>query len=143
MKNKKIKIISYGIILLVVILVFGILLENNHNMNQWHDSINNITQTKDQIEQIQIIQFTPSSETRFNVEREKYDYYISFIKSLEVFPCDNDLLSGTSVCFIIRYENKTEFKALFMGNYVIINNEYFYRMKNYSAVENIFNDLFI
>ena len=66
MKNKKIKIISYGIILLVVILVFGILLENNHNMNQWYDSINNITQTKDQIEQIQIIQFTPSSETRFN-----------------------------------------------------------------------------
>lgn len=141
MKNKKIKTISYGIILLVVILVSGILLKNNHNMKQWHDNINNITQPKDRIEQIQIIQFTPGGEIKYDVEREKYDYYISFIKSLEVFPCDNELLSGTSVCFIIRYEDKTEFKALFMGNYVTVNNEYFYRIKNYSEVENIFNNI--
>ena len=141
MKTNKIKTISYGIILLVVILVSGILLENNHNMKQWHDNINNIAQPKDWIEQIQIIQFTSGGETKYDVEREKYDYYISFIKSLEVFPCDNELLSGTSVCFIIRYEDKTEFKALFMGNYVTVNNEYFYRIKNYSEVENIFNNI--
>lgn len=141
MKTNKIKTISYGIILLVVILVSGILLENNHNMKQWHDNINNIAQPKDQIEQIQIIQFTPGGKIKYDVEREKYDYYISFIKSLEVFPCDNELLSGTSVCFIIRYEDKTEFKALFMGNYVTVNNEYFYRIKNYSEVEDIFNNI--
>lgn len=77
MKGKKTKFIQYGIILLILLFLSGILLvlkcnqERNYNMNRWNDSINNIVQLK--VTKIQILNFTPSGETKYDVEREKYD----------------------------------------------------------------------
>lgn len=93
MKGKKTKFIQCGIILLILLFLSGILLvlkcnqERNYNMNRWNDSINNIVQSKDKVTKMQILNFTPSGETKYDVEREKYDDYIKFMKSVKVAPC--------------------------------------------------------
>lgn len=136
-------------ILLILLFLFGILLvlkcnqERNHNMNRWNDSINNIVQSKDKVTKIQIINYTPSGETKYDVEREKYDDYIKFMKSVKVAPCNDELLSGISTQFTVRYKDETEFRALFTGKYVNIDNKYFYEIQNYSEVENTYNDLIL
>ncbi len=71
-----------SIILLILLFLSGMLLilkcnqEDNHNMDKWRDSINNIMESKDKVTEIQIINYTPDGETKYDVEREKYDDYI-------------------------------------------------------------------
>ncbi|MDE5772419.1 MAG: hypothetical protein K2I06_12465 [Ruminococcus sp.] len=112
-------------------------------MNRWNDSINNIVQSKDKVTKIQIINYTPSCETKYDVEREKYDDYIKFMKSVEVAPCNDEPLSGISTQFTVLYKDETEFRALFTGKYINIDNKYFYEIQNYSEVENTYNDLIL
>ncbi len=82
MKNRKTKFMQCSIILLILLFLSGMLLilkcnqEDNHNMDKWRDSINNIMESKDKVTEIQIINYTPDGETKYDVEREKYDDYI-------------------------------------------------------------------
>ncbi len=149
MKGKKIKFIQYGIILLILLFLSGILLvlkynqERNYNMNRWNNSINNIVHSKDKVTKIQILNFTPSGETKYDVEREKYDEYIKFMKSVKVAPCNDELLSGISTQFTVQYKDETEFRALFIGKYINIDNKYCYEIQNYSEIKNKYNDLIL
>ncbi len=64
------------------------------------------------------------------------------MQSVKPIPSDNKLLCGVSTHFIVKYNDKTELKVLFMGNYINIDNEYFYEITNYNEIDNMLSELF-
>ncbi|MDE6426122.1 MAG: hypothetical protein K2K89_08305 [Ruminococcus sp.] len=136
------KFILYGIIIIlfVVVILMTVKISNDKLMNKWNDSINSLSETKN-IKLIQIINYTPDGETKYDVESEKYNDYIKFMQSIKVTPCNEELLSGISTYFLVRYKDGTEFKVSFIGKYINVNDKYFYKIHNYNEVTNTYNKL--
>ena len=139
------KFILYGIIIIlsVAVMLMTIKISNDKLMNKWNDNINNLSETENQIKLIQIINYTPDGEIKYDVESEKYNDYIKFMQSIKVTPCNEELLNGISTHFIVRYKDGTEFKVLFMCKYINIDDKYFYKIQNYNEIINTYNNLIL
>lgn len=101
-----------------------------------YDNISAIAEHKDNIRQIQIISYAPDGSATNYIEPEKYNDYINFLQSVKVSSCNNTNLCGTSKRLTIRFDNNTEFSALFMRYYISFGSRY-YKIENYKDINNI------
>ena len=137
--------LTMAIIMILTFVVALIIISTNqkNNMNSrgvWETNIVKISELK--IEDMKLKEYTASGTFTKSIEIDKYDEYVDFLLSVEAVPVNSTLINGTSTLLVIQLKENQEINVLFMAPYIVVNNKYSFKMKNYDSISDNYNDLF-